>query len=65
MDIGKSIQIALIHQGIKKKDLADQLEVSRTYVSFLVGSETCSPTMLNRLSRVFGMKASEFIALGE
>ena len=65
MDIGKSIEIALIHRGIKKKDLADQLEVSRTYVSYLVGSETCSPSMLDKLSRVFEMKASEFIALGE
>ncbi len=65
MNIGKSIQIALIDKGWQKKDLASKLGVTRSTVSNLVSSSTCTGKALDNLCDVFEMKASDFIALGE
>jgi DNA-binding Xre family transcriptional regulator len=65
MNIGKSIQIALIDKGWQKKDLADKMGVTRSTISNLVKSSTCTGQALDNLCEVFDMKASDFIALGE
>jgi DNA-binding Xre family transcriptional regulator len=65
MNTGKSIQIALVNKGWQKKDLAEKLGVTRSTVSNLVKSSTCTGQALDNLCEVFEMKASEFIALGE
>jgi DNA-binding Xre family transcriptional regulator len=65
MNIGKSIVIALVDKGWQKKDLAEKLGVTRSTVSNLVKSSTCSGQALDNLCEVFEMKASEFVALGE
>jgi DNA-binding Xre family transcriptional regulator len=65
MNIGKSIQIALIDKGWQKKDLADKMGVTRSTISNLVKSSTCTGQALDNLCEVFEMKASDFIALGE
>lgn len=65
MNIGKSIQIALIDKGWQKKDLADKMGVTRSTISNLVKSNTCTGQALDNLCEVFEMKASDFIALGE
>ncbi len=65
MNIGKSIGIALVKQGMKKKELAAKLDIDPTGVSKLVGKESCSKSTLDALCKAFDMKASEFIALGE
>lgn len=65
MNISKSIEIALIKKGIKKKDLAVGLDVSTTTISSLCNSKHCSSRMLKDLSGFFDMPASKFIALGE
>ena len=65
MDISKSIQIALINKGLKKKDLAKGLGVSTTTITSLCNSKHCSSRMLEQLSKFFDMPASEFVALGE
>ncbi len=65
MNIGKSIQIALVNKGWQKKELADRLGVTRSTVSNLVKSSNCTGQALDNLCEVFEMKASDFIALGE
>lgn len=65
MHIGKSVEIALIKKGMKKKDLAKALGVSAVTVSSLVNSHSCKGQMLEKLCDVLDMKASDLIALGE
>lgn len=65
MNISKSIQIALVKKGLKKKDLAAGLGVSATTISNLCNNKHCSSSMLGRLAKFFNMPTSKFIALGE
>ena len=65
MDISKSIDYCLKDTGMMKKKLAERLGVTTATVSTLVKSKRCSPDMLQKLSEVFNMRVSEFIALGE
>jgi len=70
MNIGVSIRKAqarktLDGESISFSELAERLEVSQSTISNLVNSEYCHGLMLKKLSGIFGLKASEFIALGE
>lgn len=65
MNIGKSIELSLIHKGMKKGELAKKLGVTPNSVSTLCKSKTCSGKTLDGLCTVFEMKASDFVALGE
>lgn len=65
MNIGKSIEHAIINTGMQKKELAKALEVTPIQVSRLCAQSTCSGKMLDKLCTVFNMKASDFVALGE
>ena len=65
MDIGKSVQIALVQKGMKKQDLATELGVTKATVSTLVSNTSCTGPMLEKLCKIFEMKASDLIALGE
>ncbi len=65
MNIGKSIKIAVAKNDMKHSDLATKLGISSSYLSQMIKKTSCSESMLNRLSGVFSMKASEFNALGE
>lgn len=65
MNIGKSIQIALVNKGWQKKELADKLGVTRSTISNMVKSESCTGKALSNLCEVFEMPVSEFVALGE
>jgi len=65
MNTGKSIEIMLIRKGWSKGELAQKLGVSRTTISTLCGNKTCGGSMLKKLSDVFEMSVSEFIAVGE
>ena len=57
MNIGKSIQIALVNKGMQKKDLADKLGVTRSTISNMVKSETCTGKALANLCEVFDKHA--------
>jgi hypothetical protein len=65
MDIGKSTKRALLDKGKTVTWLATQLECSRNQASLFANSKRANGTTIERLSAVFEMKASEFIALGE
>ena len=65
VNIGRSIKIALAKSGKTPSWLAKELGFTRTYVSRLSGQEVANGATINKLSMVFGMKVSGFIALGE
>lgn len=65
MNVGKSIKVALAKRGMKSGDLATALGVTPSTISVMSGRETCTGHALIRLSAVFEMKVSEFVALGE
>lgn len=65
MNIGKSIKVALAKKGMRSSELATTLGVTAPTVSVMSSRETCTGQMLLKLSSVFSMKVSEFVALGE
>lgn len=65
MNAGKSIKVAMAKRDITQKDLAERMGVSRQYVSQMIGSEQIGIGTINKLAETFGMKVSEFLALGE
>lgn len=65
MHIGKSIKMAMNKKGMVNQDLADKLGRTLPSVSVMRGRETCSGQTMIELARIFDMKVSELIALGE
>lgn len=65
MNVGKSVRVAMAKRDIKPAQLMEMMGCSRQYVGQLMQAETVGTGTLNKLCDVFGMKASEFIALGE
>lgn len=65
MNVGKSIKVAMAMKGIKQNELARQLQVGDVYMSRLANSEHAGMGTVNKLAHTFGMKVSEFVALGE
>lgn len=65
MNIGISIKVALARKGMNQKALAELLEMTPAAVSQLAGQESCTGATIKKLAGAFGMKASEFVALGE
>lgn len=65
MNVGKSIKVALAMKEMNQQDLATKLNVSKPYVSQLAGKEHAGMGTVALLADAFGMKISEFLALGE
>jgi len=66
MDIGKSIRIACAMNDIKQKDLARLANVSAVTISHTINKKhACSSKNIELFAKAFGMRVSEFIALGE
>lgn len=65
MDIGKSIRLALAHKNMSKTALASALGCKLPSVTQLCSRDIVKSDMIQKLSDVFGMKASDFIKLGE
>lgn len=65
MDIGKSIKKCLREQGMTQQELAEKLGISLRRVNKIANSTYANTETVERLSGVFDIKASEFIALGE
>jgi len=65
VNIGKSIKKSLADVEEDQVWLAKQLGCKRGYASRLANSEHASLTQIEKLSNLFKMKVSEFIALGE
>jgi len=65
MNLRKSVMLALASKEMKQKDLADQLGMSQGSMSQLVNQKSCTGGTLQKLASAFGMKVSDFVALGE
>lgn len=65
MDLGKSLRIAIAMKGINQKKLAEEFKTSRQQVSNWMNTGVMKQENLIKVSVFFGMKVSEFIALGE
>lgn len=65
MNVGKSINICCAKSGIKKKDLALITGFTTKHITTLSNSTECSGKAIEKLSKAFDMKVSEFIAVGE
>ncbi len=66
MNISLSLKYALVKTGTKAKDLANGINVTNVYISAVAnGRKTAGIDFIVKCSFFFGMKVSEFIALGE
>lgn len=65
MHIGKSIRVAMAMRGLRRPQVAERLQVTGPTVSTMLSRQTCSGQTLQALANIFGMKVSEFVALGE
>lgn len=65
MNLRKSIKVALAQRDMEQKALAEQLGMSQSSMSQLAAQESCTGATLRKLADAFGMKVSEFVALGE
>jgi hypothetical protein len=65
MHIGKSIRVAMAKRELRGNQLAERLQVTPQTISTMLSRPTCSGQTLQSLANTFGMKVSEFVALGE
>lgn len=65
MDLKKSINVALAMTGITREELARRIGVTRPTLSTMATRNACPSSKLEAIAAAFGMKVSEFIALGE
>lgn len=65
MNVGKSIKVAMAMKDMNQQDLAGRMKVSKPYISQIVGKEHAGVGTIVLLADAFGMKVSEFLALGE
>lgn len=65
MNFRKSLKLALIQNDMTQKALAAQLGIRETSMSQLAAQSSCTGATLQKIADAFGMKVSEFIALGE
>lgn len=65
MDLGKSLEIALVKKGVKKSELAKQMNVVPQQVSQWIKTKAIKQTSLVSICEFLDMPVSEFIALGE
>ncbi|MGL4317118.1 MAG: helix-turn-helix domain-containing protein [Pseudomonas sp.] len=65
MNLGKSIKVALAKAGKNQHELAEQMGLSFRFVNRMANSKTAKMATAEKFATVFGMKVSEFIAIGE
>lgn len=65
MNVGKSIKMALVKAGKKQTWLAERLGISSRQVNKVANAESASGKTIEKMADVFGMKVSDFLALGE
>ncbi len=65
MHLGNAVRIALVMKGMKQKELAEALGVSRVYVSRVCSGESVGINALKAIADALDMKVSELVKLGE
>lgn len=66
MNIGKSLKMAMLEKGVSQKDFALAMDITPIHANVLANNKS-NPTVatLEKAADFFGLKVSEFIALGE
>lgn len=65
-DTSKALRLALAGKKMKQRELAVMVGLSARQISNLAqGYQVIQGDTLNRIAAAFGMKSSEFLALGE
>lgn len=65
MNFGKSIKVALAKAELNQRELAEQMDVSHRFVNRMANASTARISTAEKFAKAFGMKVSEFLALGE
>ncbi len=65
MNLEKSFNVALATRGMKKKDLAEQMKVTPSYITQVTTNGALSVAKLQELAAELNYKVWEFIKLGE
>lgn len=65
MDVGKSIKIALVQRRMTQVQLAEKVNRSTVWINKLAAGKSADGKTISMLADAFGMKVSEFVALGE
>ncbi len=65
MNLEKSFNVALATRDMKKKDLAEQMSVTPSYITQVTKNGALSVGKLEELSKALGYKVWQFIKLGE
>ncbi len=65
MNFRKSLKLALAQRDMTQRALALKLGMRETSMSQLAAQKSCTGATLQKLADAFGMKVSEFVALGE
>lgn len=65
IDCGKSLRIAMTMADMKSTELASHLGITPQQVALWRKAKSTNLNTVCKLSDVFGMKVTEFLALGE
>lgn len=66
MNLAKSLKKALLERNMSQLDLANKLEITPVHLNRLANNKAqMSPAIMERIAGQFGMKVSDFVALGE
>lgn len=65
MNIKKSFRIALAMKGATQADMAAVVGVTPATLSLILNRESIPSERIKQLADAFGMKVSEFVAMGE
>lgn len=65
MNFGKSIKVALAMAEMNQRELAERMDVSHRFVNRMANAGTARIATAEKFAKAFGMKVSEFLALGE
>lgn len=65
MNIKMSVKIAMARHDMTVRELAEKMEVSRTRVYEIIKQPAPLITTVQKVANAFGMRVSDFIALGE
>lgn len=65
MNIGKSVKRLQFESDTSNIDLANSIGITQVHISRIRTHSICSDDLKKKLAKHFGLKVSEFIALGE
>ncbi len=65
MNVKISVKVALARNDMTVRELAEKMGVSRARVYDIINQPSPLITTIENVANAFGMKVSEFIALGE